>query len=707
MTLDPAGMLSEILEAAFDRATDPEFSRLRLLALTSVLLELLEESGDASDPRVAYFKTDELRPAAECHGFALDTDDDLLTLYFVIDSTATVPFGHPVEPQSTSKDLVERSFKRLAAFADYCSAGKLDNIEPSSPASEMVALVREHHSRGLRLELSVITTGLVSARAAVPDSGDNRSRSVWDLPRLARTCAGKDHEGVIVDFVAALGAPLPCLATPEVSPDIRVFMTWVPATFLGSIYNQYRGRLLETNIRSFLQFTSKVNGGIRETLIGNPDRFVAYNNGLSATASSAEIESASGALALVRRVHDFQIVNGGQTTASIAACIRREGMDLGAVAVPMKLTIVPPDRVDTLVPKITEFANTQNRIQTADLLANHPWHVEFERISRAVWIAPSQEAPRGTRWFYERSRGQYADELASQKTPAGKKRFRTENPTRQKIVKTDIAKYVLAWDQDAPTVCLGAQKCFAALMKRFRAEHRPLPDEGEFRRIIALAVLFRRAEKLYGEMKFTGYRAQVVAHSIAYLSHKLSRRLPFDKIWDIQALPSDIESALKSVLEGVRESLLSGAGKGNVTEWSKKEACWRSVQALEIVLPPSLGTTPGSEPQPGASSGVFTAQHLALIALVQRVPDAVWFEVSGWAKSTGSLVPWQRSLSFSLGGLRARGKSPSIKQAVQGRRLLLEAYRLGFSHPELELQLVSELQAWTDGPANAGPSVHA
>ena len=145
---------------------------------------------------------------------------------------------------------------------------------------------------------------------------------------------------------------------------------------------------------------------------------------------------------------DFQIVNGGQTTASVASCNRRDAADLGQVSVAMKLTIVPEQAVDQLVPLISKYANTQNRIQEADFSANHPWHIELERLSRSTWTSiRTTEVARGTRWFYERARGQYADSFAAENTSAGRKRFRIENPSGQKFSKTDLAKFMLSWDQ--------------------------------------------------------------------------------------------------------------------------------------------------------------------------------------------------------------------------------------------------------------------
>ncbi|HUE87238.1 MAG TPA: AIPR family protein, partial [Vicinamibacterales bacterium] len=489
---------------------------------------------------------------------------------------------------------------------------------------------------------------------------------------------------------------LPCLVTSKTDDGLQVLMTWIRGDILAQIYSTYRSRLLERNVRSFLQFTGKVNKGIRETVLDRPARFLSYNNGISATASVVDLEDVGSGLARIRAVKDFQIVNGGQTTASIASCARRDRVDVSGISVAMKLTVVPPEKLDEFVPLISKFANTQNRIQEADFSANHPWHIELDRLSRSTWTKPTTETPRGTRWFYERSRGQYADELASQNTPAGRRRFRTENPTSQKFTKTDLAKYVLTWDQQPAIVSRGAQKCFVDFMNRIQRERRPLPDAREFERIAGLATLFRRAERLYGEMGYQGYRAQVVTYSVARLSNALARRLPFDEIWRHQDIPGEIKASLARVIVGVRDVITQPPGNRNITEWCKRDDCWTAILGLEVDIDGAGDSTwtPGARrsDQPTNADGTVIA--------VAAVPSDVWFAASKWAKDTGTLLPWQRSLAYSLGRLQGRGSQPSPKQAIQGRKLMLDAVRLGFGHERLTRDLI-------EGLGTAEPSIGA
>jgi hypothetical protein len=687
--VDPQRFLNQIREDAFDIANDPEIGGLRTPALARAVLDRLEEAGILADSHIAYYRHERGNVHAEVHAYACDTEDDIISLFYLVDVNEDVPLGEMAPVANVAKDLIDRGFRRLEAFVRLAHTDRAPDLDKSQQrATELFELVRSAPDSGQRVVLNVLAMGAVSERAATSEKNNGLEREVWDLDRLVKTCGGDGEERPAINFVVEFGLSLPCLVTPKTEDGLQVFMTWIPGHILAQIYNRYRNRLLERNVRSFLQFTGKVNKGIRETVIERPARFLSYNNGLSVTASVVELEELGSGLARIRSVKDFQIVNGGQTTASIASCARRDRIDVSGVSIAMKLTVVPPERLDEFVPLISKFANTQNRIQEADFSANHPWHIELERLSRSTWTKPTTETPRGTRWFYERSRGQYADELGSQNTPAARRRFRTENPTSQKFTKTDLAKYVLTWDQQPAIVSRGAQKCFVEFMNRIQRERRALPDAKEFERIGSLAILFRRAEKLYGEMGYQGYRAQVVTYSIARLSNALGRRLPFDDIWRNQEVPDEIKAPFAKIVVGAREVITQPPGNRNITEWCKRDDCWSAVLSLPIAIdgvPANTWTsTMTRSDQPKGADGIVLA--------VAAVPSDVWFAASKWAKDTGTLLPWQRSLAYSLGRrIHVPGIQPTPKQAIQGRKLMMEAVRLGFGHDLLTKELVSAL----------------
>jgi hypothetical protein len=682
--------LDQLYADVFDQAHDKELGGLRLTALTRVLLDRLEEAGIIANGEVAYCKLASGNVTGEVHAYAYDPEEEILALFFCIDANDDCPLDARVEVSAVGKDLIDRGFRRLEGLVKLIKANKDTDLEESQPAYELAQLLHESPA-GLTIALNVLTTGTISDKAAVFESKDGFTRDVWDLLRLSRTCRGTGDDKLSIDFAEQFGETLPCLVTPRAADGIQVLFTCIPGATLAQIYNTYRNRLLERNVRSFLQFTGKVNKGIRTTVLDAPSRFLPYNNGLSASASAVLLEDVRNGTARIRSVEDFQIVNGGQTTASIASCVRRDSADLAAVSVAMKLTIVPKDRVEELVPLISRYANTQNRIQEADFDANRPWHIEMERLSRNTWTQPTLDAPRGTRWFYERSRGQYADERAAYSSAAARKKFKNENPPSQKFTKTDLAKFRLSWEQRPSVVSRGAQKCFTYFMGEITREARREPDLIEFKMTVALAILFHTAEKLYGELGFTGYRANVVTYSVARLSQMLQCRLPYDQIWTTQRLPDDLVAALKLIIVGVREQLIDlRPPNTNISEWCKKEQCWSAVLERQFqVNLPDIAPWP-AQPQ---SRPEFGREHQLLIDAVKGIPADVWFAVAKWAKETQTLYPSQRAIAFSIGQIVARGGAPTLKQSQSGKKLLNRARQLGFAHLSLaseHLQLLND-----------------
>ena len=235
---------------------------------------------------------------------------------------------------------------------------------------------------------------------------------------------GRGREDIDVDLANTFGGALPVLPAQQPEADHESYLAIMPGKVLAAIYDRWGTRLLEQNVRVFLQHRGKVNKGIRATIENEPNMFFAYNNGITATAEEVDIDDDGGRL-LLRRLKNFQIVNGGQTTASIHSAQRRQ-VDVSQAFVQMKLSVVDPERANSLVPKISEFANSQNRVSAADFFANHPFHVRMEEFSRRIH-APSPDGTfRQSKWFYERARGQYADARGGL-TQAQRKKFDLEN----------------------------------------------------------------------------------------------------------------------------------------------------------------------------------------------------------------------------------------------------------------------------------------
>ena len=456
----------------------------------------------------------------------------------------------------------------------------------------------------------------------------------------------------------------------------------IPGELLYKLYSEFGSRLLERNVRSFLQARGKVNKGIRQTLLREPHRFLAYNNGISATAENIKLINLADGGTAISWIRGLQIVNGGQTTASIYQSVRKDKADISQVYVQTKLTIVDSQKADEMVPLISRYANSQNKVSEADFSSNDPFHVRVEELSRSIWAPAVDGTQRQTRWFYERARGQYLDAKGRESTLAKQKAFSTTHPTSQKFTKTDLAKYENTWDQLPHVVSMGAQKNFCNFMDRFSKKKNFEVDDLYFKNLIAKAILFRQTEKIVQAHKFGGYRANIVTYTLSYIFHDTAQRVNLGLIWKGQCLPKVLREAISKVSIDVHDFITKPTGGQNVTEWCKKEACWSRLKSLELHYPDlsdiliwEVEKSPWRSVQ---SDNSISIEDKEIIHKTMTVSSDTWFQISRWAKETRNLMPWQRSLAVSLGKLANNNKQPSIKQAKQGLIILKESARLGF-----------------------------
>jgi AIPR protein len=335
---------------------------------------------------------------------------------------------------------------------------------------------------------------------------------------------------------------------------------------------------LERDVRAFLQAKGKINKGLQQTLRDEPHRFLAYNNGLCCTAADVSLRSGRDGQIRLERVRDFQIVNGGQTTASIFHALKKEKLDISQVVVQAKLTVLSdPQTVTEIVPLISRYANSQNKVNGADLSASGKFHRQLEALSRTVWTPPTSGMDRGTHWYYERARGSYLDDKARQGTPKRQQEWIENNPAERKFTKTDLAKYEHTWLGLPNLVCRGAEKNFLAFAERLEDEGDPIVDLNFFKCSVAKAIIFRTAEKLFSTLGLDGYRANTLAYAISWLAEHSEHRMDLELIWEKQRVPPETQEAMKVAcqsayqhlivdLASARESLCKGLGSRWFTE---------------------------------------------------------------------------------------------------------------------------------------------
>jgi hypothetical protein len=632
-------------------------------------LDDLEQAGVTENTFDAYYRARGIEACGYGANESLDTLDVFIS-----------EFSLDPEDIRIGKADIETLFRRLLAFAQRCGNGLQQQVDESDDVYDMCIGIGKRLSEASRIRLFLLTNSMASVTALPAGTlGDVPvSYEIWDLARFHRmVTSGTLSEPITVEF----DSPIPCIATPSPSDDLSVYLTILPGTELARWYAQYGTRLLELNVRSFLQTKGAVNRGIRDTLLTDPQRFVAYNNGITCTASNVEVLTLPDGAKVITRIDDLQIVNGGQTTASIHYAYVKDKADISAVLVQMKLTQVTRERLQDIVPEISKYSNTQNKVTLVDFSSNHLYHVSVEKVTRSLWAPATDGSGQETQWFYERARGQYTDALARERTPARQKAFKTTHPLSQKFTKADAAKFLHSWDQLPHVVSLGAEKNFREFMIRLE-DHAPEVDVFYCERLIAKAMLFRTTEKIITAQGLPGFRANIVTYTIAKLGHDTNQRLDLNRIWREQKLTPALTAAIDNLSRKVRAIIANPPGNGNVTEWAKRVECWNKVAGIAWTVPEQLHAEladPTSAARRGRHAGETESKAAAeLIRAVLSIPAEDWFAVARWAKETTNLQPWQRQLAFNIGKYISNGWSISIKQATQAELLMTEAQQLGF-----------------------------
>lgn len=652
---------------------DSEDGGFKIDQFTRTVADYLIEAGEVEDVNICFYKS----RGMQLNGYNVNQDEDGLDIFVAL-------FNQQSPPVTVTKVQCEAAFRQAETCLRKGLIGFHSTLEESSESYDAFQRIYELRDSLASCRIFLLTDGVVNQDAFHPEEGGDISVTlhVWDAARLYRLAtSGKKFEPIEINFPEEFGENIPCLSLADPNSDYKGYLAVIPGEVLAGIYEKYGPRLLERNVRSFLQARGNVNKGIRKTILEEPHRFFAYNNGVSATAD--DIEFGKDGLS-ISKIRNLQIVNGGQTTASLYYTAKKDKANLQGIFVQAKISVIPEDQLEHIVPLISRFANSQNKVNDADFYANDPFHVEIEGLSRTVWAPPVDGSSRQSKWFYERARGQYLDAKAREGTPARKRQFDAMFPTRQKFTKTDLAKYENTWMQLPHIVSLGAQKSFNDFAIRLKDRGRVDVDVRYFEHLIAKAIIFNKTDRIVREQSFGGYKANIVTYTIAWISNRTSQRIDLDSIWKNQDISPALHDVIREVSMAVHRVIVNPPNGKNVTEWCKRKECWEKIRdsnvnidsALEEELIDVSKKTGSSKGNQGVSAPNEHEQQL--ITSVTEVSADIWFQISKWSKETNNLQPWQRSLAFSIGRLVSTSGNVSIKQAKHGAVILEEVQRLGF-----------------------------
>lgn len=601
------------------------------------------------------------------------------------------------EDQSTNVTATEvaKALGALESFLHDAVNGTFEvDREPSDPAVQLAVDLRHRGASVTRYRLYLVCDSPLSASVKhLPSSelkGVPIDFHVWDINRFEQLqTSSQGREELQISLREWLPEGLQALRV-EGDSGFETYLAAVPGSVLADLYGRHGSRLLESNVRAFLQGRGKVNKGIKTTILSEPDMFLAYNNGVTATATGVELDS----FGRITGITDLQIVNGGQTTASLFY-VRRDSSpkpDISKVHVQMKLVVVDEERAKELVPSISRYANSQNKVSEADFFSNSPFHVRLENLSRRL-LAPARPGIHfQTRWFYERTRGQYQNEKAKL-TPAEQKKFDASNPRSQVITKTDAAKYEVSWGQQPHMVSAGAQKNFVAFAESVASKWTTSDaefNEAYFKGLVAKAILFRaiRARVAKSDWYQSGYLANIVTYAMAKVAHEVQRQAPsqrmnFDIIWRQQSVPEVVLTTFLDAAYLAFEALTAERRPvQNVTEWAKRSQCWDVVKAMPMRLDDDFVDTLVSasvvrEDAVAARKTQRIDNSIQVQAAVFEIPTTTWQSIREFSLTNRLLSPTDASILDLVTGRKSG--FPSERQSARLLAVLQKAKDHGFS----------------------------
>lgn len=508
-------------------------------------------------------------------------------------------------PTLTNTDI-DKFLRCMEAFVentlnDYIS----ENAEFSSEGRGIASTLKNYFNNGSISKFKFYILSNVplskSVKAVSKENIANKEViiSIWDLERLYRSDVNnQQREDISINVEDYVKGGLKCIkAFEEENDEYIAYLAIIPGTMLADLYDAYGSRLLEGNVRSFLSTTGKVNKGIKNTIENQPSYFFTYNNGIATTAKDVVVEND-----FIKKITNLQIINGGQTTASIFFAKYKDAnnvVDLSKVYVPMKLTVVKnEDKYAGIIEKISRYSNTQNKVSDADFFSNSKFHTEFKKYSEKIFTPVVQGQLHSTKWFYERARGSYKQEQMKM-TKAEQTKFKSLYPKEQLINKTDLAKYYNCYLCLPHFVSRGAQLNMKKFAEYYEKYLKDKINEKFYTDCIALTIIFRQTDKALQKQEWlqkgSGYKINIVAYAMSKLFDLINstyagkKTLDLDRIWKEQKLYHEL---LDFMLNLCKEStaLLTAEDREmvNVAEWAKRENCWKIFQAKTIEIPIDL-----------------------------------------------------------------------------------------------------------------------
>lgn len=566
---------------------------------TEHCIEILDNIGKSEGARVlSYINPDSQgRVDWKINGYCLKDEfkDNSNKVYFETLDLFITYFNKTSYDYNITKDDFNKSINQIKKFLNAALKGHIDYIDPAqTELNQLLKIILKQKANFDRINIYFLINGNSNhdlEKITIKGFDDlDIFVHVWDIPRFYKLSeSSSNREPIEIDFKELISNNqhgIQCLKMPNINELYECYLAILPGEVLSKLYKEYSNELLESNVRAFLGQTGKFNKGIRDTIREKPQMFLPYNNGITATAENVETILNDNQLYLTKLL-DFQIVNGGQTTASLFHTQKKfKDADLSNVFVQMKLTVIKDvEQKNIEVPNIARYANSQNKVSELDLSSNNPYFVQIESLSRKKYVIDPDNRNMSTLWYFERVNGQYKESLNKLTTPAQQRKFKEQNPTNQKFVKSDVAKYINIWELEPHYVSQGAQKNFIHYTKKINelVKKNKFPGENFYKKLIANAILFKAVDKLFGRKNIdaigdTNLKSFTVAYTLSYFHYLTENRLDLWRIYEEQRVDSRIMNELQKLIVFVYNQLVKSSNNSLISEYAKRESSWKSLK---------------------------------------------------------------------------------------------------------------------------------
>lgn len=507
----------------------------------------------------------------EIFAYNESSNQEVLTLFYTIYSTDNM------DVKVLNDSDVQYAWQRLQGFYDRAIRNAAADMDESNPAYEVCKMIDDHKNDYKTIRFYILSNCVIkkSAPKKIRIRDKETDSNIWELNKLFGNLTNTaDHVEIDIDFENDddYQYKIPYIQMESTDHnEYKCLLMMFPGKLLYKLYKKWNTDLLLYNVRYWLTFKKTkrkhTNADIRDTLRNNPQMFLAYNNGITAIASEVDLapmgdatqvgEMQAGVITsndmvssgLLKAIHNFQIVNGGQTTASIFRAKDSEpaAINLSGVFVQVKLIVIgAKQNVNELASKISRSSNSQNAVKDSDFSVSEQFNTKFQELSRTVKI-PSDRGDIAY-WFYERIRGQFDEERSRIKRKDQMEAFLTKYPKPNRFTKEILAIVHKSWDQQPSEAVKGAGTTYDTFISEI-INSGEVPDENYFKTSIALLIIYNYLKARKENRNYKNGKAPVIAYSMAYLHYITFEDLPLLDIWERQDLTDDMKEALDMIAE--------------------------------------------------------------------------------------------------------------------------------------------------------------